>query len=214
MVIQLHIEGGSSKNQDIEMRRAFRAFFEELDQAAQSQRSSLKLTLHGKRIAAYAQFCHTLKRDPETYHVLLVDSEDPVQHPGECWRHLRERAADGWERPDGVEEAQCQLMVEAIESWLFADPDALASYYGADFQKSSLPKRRNVEAIPKKDHLGKLEAATRRTQKGVHHKTGHLPDLLRKIDAMKVRQHANHCDRIFVSLSEKIGAPLTAARSA
>ena len=207
MVIQLHIEGGSSKNQDIDMRRAFRAFFGQLDQSARSQRSSLTLTLHGTRGAAYAQFCHALKREPETYHVLLIDSEDPVQHLGQCWRHLREREADGWERPDGAEEAQCQLMVETIESWLFADPDCLEAYYGTDFQKSSLPSRQNVEEIPKKEHLERLEAATRRTQKGVYHKTRHLPDLLRAISTQKVRGRAKHCDRLFVSLLQKLGSP-------
>ena len=214
MVIKLHIEGGSSRNQDIEMRRAFRKFFGVLDQVAEDQGSSLKLTLHGTRRAAYTQFCYAHNHEPETYHVLLVDSEDPVQHPGECWRHLREREADGWERPGGVEEAQCQLMVEAIESWLFADPDCLAGYYGTDFQKSSLPGRRNVEEIPKQEHLVKLQAATRHTQKGVYHKTRHLPDLLRTISTQKVRERAEHCDRLFVNLSQKLGATLPTVRSA
>ena len=206
--IQFHIEGGAGKNLDTEMRRAFHVFFSEINRVAREQGGSLRYTLHGPRLIAYKRFCNALRDDPETYHVLLVDSEDPVKRRGECWRHLLERQADGWERPAGTDKAQCQLMVQAVEAWFFADPDTLQAYYGAGFNASSLPTRQNVEAIPKSEHLPSLEAASRQTKKGLYHKTRHLPDILGRISPAKVRERAWHCDRIFVTLAEKLGAEL------
>ena len=140
--------------------------------------------------------------------MLLVDSEDLVAQWGKCWRHLRERQGDEWKKPAGVTDAQCHLMVQATEAWFFADPEALERYYKQGFQANSLPKRQNVEEIPKGQHIPALEAATRHSQKGVYHKTRHLPDLLGEINAAKVRQRAWHCDRIFVTLSDRLGTAL------
>ncbi len=207
-LIKFHVEGGVSKNQDAEMREGFRKFFAALDESVKSRGNSIRFVLHGSRRKAYDQFCAALKDEPEAYHVLLVDSEDPVAHRGECWRHLEERQADGWARPAGVEQAQCQLMVQAVEAWFFADADALQTYYGQGFQVSGLPVRQNVEEIPKSEHVTKLEAATRQSQKGQYHKTRHLPGLLGRIWASKVRARAWHCDQIFVTLSERLGAGL------
>ena len=99
-------------------------------------------------------------------------------------------------------------MVQAVEAWLFADPEALQTYYGPEFNVNSLPARQNVEEIPKSDHIGRLEAASHPTRKGLYHKTRHLPDLLSRIDGAKVRERAWHCDRIFVTLSRRLGTEL------
>lgn len=74
---------------------------------------------------------------------------------------------------------------------------------------SGLPDRRHVEEVPKSQHIPALEAATRHSQKGLYHKTRHLPDLLGRLDAAKVRERAWHCDQIFVTLSERLGTKLT-----
>ncbi len=190
------------------MRRAFRTFFAELDRVAKGGGSRIEFVMHGSRLSAYKRFCNALREEPEKYHVLLVDSEDSVKHWGECWRHVGERPADSWARTEGVEEEQCQLMAQAIEAWFFADPDTLRAYYGAAFNVNGLPAHRNVEAIPKSEHISSLEAATKQTQKGRYHKTRHLPDLLGRLNAAKVRERAWHCDRIFVTLAEKLGAEL------
>jgi len=207
--IVFHIEGGVSNSQSGDMRQALRHFFSELDRLAKSQGDKVDFLMHGSRLSAYKGFCAALKNEPEKFHVLLVDSEDPVAHWGECWRHLRERQADNWSRPAGVKEAQCHLMVQAVEAWFFADPKAVEGYYKQGFQASILAVRQNVEEIPKGEHIAKLEAATRHSQKGLYHKTNHLPALLGKIDAAKVRARAWHCDQTFVTLSEKLGTNLT-----
>ncbi len=206
--IVFHIEGGISNGQSSDMRKSFRSFFSKMDNLAKSQGGKIDFILHGSRLSAYKGFCGALSTQPEKYHVLLVDSEAAVKHWGECWRHLKERQADGWARPVGVEEAQCQLMVQAIEAWFFADSEALKEYYKQGFQVNSLPDRRHVEEIPKSEQISSLVAATRPTQKGFYHKTRHLPDLLGEIKPAKVRERAWHCDRIFLTLSAKLGAEL------
>ena len=215
-LIKFHVEGGVNKNQDGEMREGFRKFFAGLDEAVRARGNSVRFVLHGSRRKAYEQFCAALQDEPGAYHVLLVDSEDPVAHRGECWRHLQERQADGWERPAGVEEAQCQLMAEAVEAWFFADREAVEAFYGPGFQTSSLPSRQNIEQIPKSEHIASLEAATKQTKKEQYHKKKHPPALLSRMSAEKVRARAWHCDRIFVTLSAKFGeamAPLCTLRA-
>jgi len=204
-----HVEGGISNSQSADMRKAFCRFFSEIDRLASGKGGQIEFLMHGSRLSAYKGFCNALIMQPEKHHVLLVDSEDPVAEWGLCWKHLRGR--DGWARPAGAEDAQCHLMAQAVEAWLFADPDTLKGYYGQGFQAGSVPHRRHVEEVPKGEHLPALEAATKQTKKGRYHKTRHLPDLLGRVDAVKVRQRAWHCDRIFVTLSAKLGnatAPL------
>jgi hypothetical protein len=203
MRLHFHIEGGRNRDKvhNTNMRLAFNVFFSEL---AQHEKSIVQCTLQGSRSQAYRKFCHALKAKPDDYNVLLVDSENPVQKEGACWQHVKHRPEDNWDRPDGANDDQCQLMVQAIEAWFFADPEALTDYYGKDFRKRSLPHRQNVEDIPKDSHIAALEAATRQTQKRLYHKCNHLPDILTKIDPLKVRKRAPHCDRIFTSLGERI----------
>lgn len=95
-------------------------------------------------------------------------------------------------------------MAQAVEAWFFADPDALAGYYKQGFNTNPLGNRNNVEDIPKDEHIPKLKAATKDTQKKDYDKTDHAPDLLARIDPEKVRKRAPHCDRIFITLAEKI----------
>jgi hypothetical protein len=204
--LRFHIEGGRNKTQDVEMRQAFHVFFSELFDAGKSKDVRVTFMLHGGRKQAYEKFCYALSASPEDYHVLLVDSEDPVEREGKCWQHLKRRTDDKWVKPKGSREDQCQLMAQAVEAWLFADPDSLAAYYKQGFQPNSLPDTLNVETIPRSVHVSSLEAATRNTQKKRYHKYDHLPGILMTIDPRKVRSRAPHCERIFSTLQAKIVA--------
>jgi len=95
-------------------------------------------------------------------------------------------------------------MVQTVEAWLIADPDALASYYGQGFQRSALSKRQNVEAIPKTELVPSLDRATQRTQKGQYHKIRHCSDLLSRLNPEKVRSRARHCELLFTTLEARI----------
>lgn len=197
-------ENPKDKRDEMRLRQTLRVFFAALVEQAEARGIRLQFRLFGSRRATYEKFREALGHELGVFCVLLVDSEDPVKDENGAWEHLRSRAADGWERPAGAEDDQCQLMVQAIEAWLFADVEALASFYGQGFRSASLPKTQNVERILKARHLDALEAATKDTSKGRYHKVKHLSPLLFRISAEKVRKRAPHCDRIIATLSARI----------
>lgn len=92
-------------------------------------------------------------------------------------------------------------MVQMMEAWFLADPEALAVYYGQRFGAQALPGRGNVEQIAKADVERSLKEATRKTQKGEYHKIRHGAELLARIDPAKVRKRAPHCERLLATLA-------------
>lgn len=204
--VVFYVEGGGNPDADTALRQAFHKFFNELDEQGKANGYALTYKLCGSRRLTYEIFCFERGRDPDSTHLLLVDSEAPVATPGACWQHLKDRPGDGWERPDGATDADCHLMVQAMEAWFFADPDALAKFYKQNFNANALPKTQNVEDIPKSRHIDALEAATKATQKKRYHKTRHAPQILEALDPVKVRRRAPHCERLFATVAALIGA--------
>ena len=86
-------------------------------------------------------------------------------------------------------------MVQCMEAWILADPDALDRFYGQKLKKAKLPARTNLEEESKLDIYSKLEAATKDTQKGSYGKIRHASELLGKIDPKKV---AARCARFSI----------------
>lgn len=95
-------------------------------------------------------------------------------------------------------------MVQTVEAWLLADPDALAAYYGKGFHRNALPRRSDVEAIPKEQLFESLDRATAETQKGRYAKIRHCADLLGRLNQDRVRRRARHCELLFSSLESRI----------
>ena len=119
-----------------------------------------RLFIAGGREAAYDDFRLAHNRAPAgDYVALLIDSEDLVADVNATWAHLRNR--DGWPRPPGADDDQVLLMTTCMETWLVADPDALAERYGPGFQASALPPLNNLESRNRDDVLRGLENATR-----------------------------------------------------
>ena len=204
--VEIYFEGGGPKDADAKFRQAFAAFLAEFRNILQERSGALRVICCGTRRLAYDKFCNALRqKQPDTLPLLLVDSESEVKIFGECWKHLKERRGDGWNRPEGAEKWHCHLMAQAMEAWFFADIDALAKFYtDARFSRSALPKTQNVEEIPKSQHLRTLEAATKDTGKGRYHKIRHGPKIIETLDSAKVRRRAPHCERLFAVFEEKI----------
>lgn len=95
-------------------------------------------------------------------------------------------------------------MVELMEAWFLADPDALETYYRNGFKRNSLRQNPLVEEIPKADVMSSLLRATRGTQKDAYHKTKHAPNILGLIDPKKVRSRAPNCERLFATAMAKL----------
>jgi len=198
--IRIYVEGGGSDNRTkIHVRHGFNGFLKDLVARSRSHRIKWEIIPCGARDEAYRKFVKALNTHPNSFNVLLVDSEGPVK--GKPWAHLHRR--DGW-TSHGVDDAQCHLMVQMMEAWFIADINSLEGFYGQGFNANAIPKNTNVEKISKQRIESVMKAATQRTTKGEYHKTHHGPKLLEQLDVSKVRKAALHCNRLFTTLEEKM----------
>ena len=115
--------------------------------------------------------------------------------------HIKQYFKTPWR---GVEETQCHLMVQVMESWFVADSAALKSFYSDGFNAKALPKSKDVETVDKDTVLKALDNATRKAKKGKYHKIKHASDLLSRLDPAVVRSASRHCDCLFRTLEELI----------
>jgi hypothetical protein len=192
--------GGDGRDSKQKLKIGFVGFLRELILLARSKRIRFNVTMCGSRLVAYDKFQTALQTQPDVFNVLLVDSEAPVDKTP--WEHLRER--DGWSLP-GCNDDHCHLMVQAMEAWLIADPDALKKYYGQNFNGNAIPKTSDVEQISAARLEPSLRNASRNTQKGEYQKIKHASELLeRHVDPSKVRKASGHCERLFAVLANKM----------
>jgi hypothetical protein len=196
--IRIYLEGGGDKSHTkTAIREGFTKFLQ--PQRASERQLRFRVIPCGSRNDAFANFTKALSDHPDAALILLVDSETPVV--GGRWEHLR--GQDGWDSGE-VPDEHCHFMVQTLEAWLVADPETLAAYYGHGFNPNALPKRKDVEAIPKDQLFQGLNRATARTQKGQYRKIQHCADLLTRLNADRVRQRAKHCDLLFSTLESLI----------
>jgi hypothetical protein len=93
-------------------------------------------------------------------------------------------------------------MVQSMEAWFIADKEAVTGYYGRGLRVNSLPRRQDIENIPKDDLVPALERASGNTKKGRYHKMRHGYEILALISPAKVRQSSPHAYRFFQVLEE------------
>jgi hypothetical protein len=209
--VRIYIEGGGdSKDQKTSLRIGFSQFFNQFFEKFQAKTKIIicghpKIIICGTRSHAFRDFKNALKSHPDAFNVLLVDAEAPVTK-NSPWEHLKFR--DNWDKPTGVDDDNCHLMVQTMEAWFIADIETLRAYYKQGFQESGIPKTRNVETIHKEGTNNKLErilkTATANTIKKEYHKINHASELLGRIDANKVCQASPYCDRLFKTLISKM----------
>ena len=200
--IRIYCEGGGDgPNTKDPFREGMRTFLKELYEIAREKKIRFQLIICGGRTSAYDNFKTALQIHKDAINILLVDAEAPVtQTP---WLHLKQR--DNWDSL-GCKDDQCHLMVQTMEAWLLADPDAVSTFYGQGFNANALPKNRDVEKIEKTLLTKSLNNAIRQTNKPEYHKIQHGAKLLGLIAPMKVRQKSQHCDRLFTTLSSLMEA--------
>jgi Domain of unknown function (DUF4276) len=199
--VRIYIEGGGDGKESKKLlRQGFSICFQELKVIARNNQIKWEIIMCGSRSNAFRDFKNALKDYPNAFVVLLVDSEAPANKPP--WEHLKLR--DNWNSPN-VDDTHCYLMVQTMEAWFIADIDALKKYYGQGFKENSIPKHQNnVEKIPKDSLEPSLKAASSNTTKGEYRKIQHAAKLLEMVDVAKVRKASYHCDRLFITLHQKI----------
>lgn len=191
-MVKLFVEGGGSTNAlRTQCREGFARF---IDRAGVARKP--RIVACGSRREAFDNFCTEIGQGRDA--MLLVDSEAPIaaefQKPANLrdawkpWEHLRQRPGDGWDRPAGAHDGDCHLMVQAMETWLLADREALGEFFGAGFDGGSFPSQENpLERASKNQVYDVLKDATRRLKtKDPYKKGAHSFKLLARVDPAKV----------------------------
>lgn len=197
--IRIYVEGGGNKDSKGNLRTAFDRFFAALHEKAKARRIEIFVIPSGSRTDTLTSFRLSVRDRPGVLHLLLVDSERSVTGPPR--HHLAQPGYDAWDLSNMTDE-QCHLMVEAMESWFLADPEALAEVFGKGFATNALPRTRNVEQVPKSTVISSLAKAARNTSAKEYHKNRHSHLVLRRLDPAKVRKRAPHCERFFATVEQ------------
>ena len=201
--IRIYAEGGGDQRSGkAAVQEGFSKFLSPLKEMARERHIRWYVVACGSRQSAFDAFEIALKQHRDAFNVLLVDGEGPVTQPP--WEHLQNR--DHWPI-QGIPDDHCHLMVQVMEAWIVADSETLERFYGQGFNANPIPAQGDVELIVKADLEHALIQATRNTQKGEYHKIRHGPKILALVDVSKIRNRARHCDRMFTTLSTKIGEP-------
>lgn len=204
VAVKLYVEGGGATRAEQKLlKEGFAKFFAKVV----GERAKPRVIVCGGRGQAFDEFRIALRSaTTDDLCVLLVDSEGPVADGHSAWQHVATRKGDGWGRPDSVTDDQLHLMVQAMEAWLLADPDALAGYYGQGFKENALPGRRNVEEIPKADLVTALAAATRsvKTKGKSEYGKAHGFELIALVDPTKIETRAPRAAVLFRFLRENL----------
>jgi len=194
--VRIYVEGGGdSGSSKAGCREAFRRLFQKLSNLKQNPR----VIASGGRMKAFQNFCEAVESGADEVVLLLVDAERPVT--ASVWIHLS-AAPDNWRKPQIASDEQAHLMVQSMEAWFLADKEAVTNYYGREFRVNSLPRRHDIENIPKDDLVPTLERASGNTKKGRYHKARHAYEILALISPAKVRQSSPHAHRFFQVLEE------------
>lgn len=217
--IAIHLEGGGNTSETLApFRQGMSAFLKPVVEEARKRKIRWRLIPCGGRKETFDSFCDALRNEPNAFHILLVDAEEPVTKTE--WEHLEVRKGDQWKKPVQATDEQCHLMVVTMETWFLADPDAIKEFFKLKkgFDAGALPaiapppkppKLATVlEAMSKESVHAVLKKATKHTADEQYEKIKHGAKLLGRIDPAKVRQQCPASDRLFKELGKAMGATI------
>ncbi len=140
----------------------------------------------------------------------MVDSEEPVETHSSPWDHLT--AKDKWKKPETTEDNQAHLMVQCMEAWFMADPEAVVKHFDKGLKVADLPTTvdGDIEQISKAKITVALNKAAKRvrkargTKKQGYDKVEDGFPLLEVIDPKKVCEASKHARRPRETLESKL----------
>lgn len=196
--VKVYVEGGGSSD---DLRTRCRQAFSALLERAGFRGRMPQIVACGTRRAAFDRFRGALEQGEPA--LLLVDSEGPVTGVS-AWTHVRDH--DRWQQPPTATEDDLHLMVECMEAWLLADQAALAGVFGRQLRPNSLPGKRAIEEIPKRDVMRGLANATRDCVMP-YDKAAHSFRVLAQVDPARLRAVAPWAARFFDGLDTRRPRP-------
>lgn len=198
MTLKLYVEGGG--NDSDALRTACRMGFRTLLEKAGLAGRMPRIVACGSRTETFKRFRIAARSAaPDEFMCLLVDSEDDVEDNASPWAFLRARQADQWEQPDRTTDEQAHLMVQCMEAWFLADPDAVERFFGRAFHRNALPNRTDVEKIPKRELFTSLDGAS----EGKYRKGRLSFERLATLDPNKLAGSSPYAARFFDTLRRK-----------
>lgn len=204
---RIFVEGGTKGQLAQKCRQGFARFFEK---SGLGQRKP-RIVSCGSRKDAYDDFCHALTKagDKDVY-LLLVDSEAPVTvGADQVWVHVKGRQGDGWDKPATADADMLHFMVECMENWFMADPQAVESFFGQGFNAEVLPKKKDIESIAKAEAYEALKKATGKLKtKRSYGKGEHSFPLLEKISPARVEASGDFARRVIEKVRAVSNLPL------
>lgn len=193
--IVIYLEGGGSKEMRGQLRLAMRRF---LRGAFAGSRASVRIEVCGPRSEAFKQF-RAARSAGKAARFLLIDSEGPVDWDQDTAVRFLARQ-DKWDL-GFAEDDRVHLMVQFMETWIVADPNALAGYFGRGFREKSLPSATDLESVSKSVVFRALAAATAQTGKANYRKGRDSAELIRRVDPVLARARCRGCERLFRALA-------------
>ena len=155
--VRIFIEGGGRGEVSDEIfKNSWRDFF-----ASAGLAGKMPKVVRGRsRTSTYRKFRNARPRANEIL-LLLVDSEGPVETGRSAWEHLRQRREDGWVRPNWADANSAYLMVQFMETWFLADPNALRRYfYRSSGNMTHTPAQEAMIIHNRKSGLESMDKAT------------------------------------------------------
>ena len=199
---KIYIEGGGDGSA---LRALFRQAWRQFFQSAGLVGRMPAVVRGGSREETWRKFSTAIvQTSSDEVPILLVDAEAPVASGHTAWRHLAER--DGWSRPTGANDDQAFLMVQFMETWLLADVEGLAKYFGAAFRGSALRSWPDPEKVERKTVLRALQQASAKCR--TRYAKGKVSfKLLARTNPKSVEEKCSHARRLLDHLRGDLFAP-------
>jgi len=199
--VKVYVEGGGDSKAD--RIRCSEAFSKLIAKAGFRGRMP-GVVACGGRGRAYDRFRTAMTTaKPDDFPMLLVDSEEPVAANRTAWQHLARR--DGWQRPDGADDDQAQLMVTCMETWIVAGLSGLTATFGQGLRVRGLP-RLNLERRAKDDIQERLVIATVNCA-GPYVKGKRSFQALAAVDPTALEDRLPHFKRFVKTLNQRLAPP-------
>lgn len=189
MTVRVYVEGGGDHRGGELATQARQAFSTLIHEATGQKVAVVACGGRSQTLDAWKTRCSL---HPGDVNLLLVDSEAPVRDGEDPVTHLRRLEA--WEFPADVPRSRVHLMTQVMETWLIADPDALARVFGKHFDKSKLTSWPQLEAVAK-DAL--FEALKKATTRKPYAKGAHSFKVLAELDPARLQAACPSARRFF-----------------